>query len=194
MADGLDPFVAIVRAHGMQFGLWFEPEMVNPDSDLARAHPDWVLAPREGAGATARNQQVLDIANPDAYHLVLERISALVAEYDIDYLKWDHNRDLMEPVAHRNGGDRPLVHAQTVALYRMLDELRGAASAAGGRDLLGRRRARRPRHPGAHRPGVGLGLQRSRRARPHRALDAHAGAAGAHRLAPGLAPLPHHVA
>ena len=143
--DGLGPFVAAVRDRGMQFGLWFEPEMISPDSDLARAHPDWVLAPREGAGATARNQQVLDIANPDAYHLVLERISALVAEYDIDYLKWDHNRDLMEPVAHRNGGDRPLVHAQTVALYRMLDELRArhprleveTCSGGGGRVDLG---------------------------------------------------------
>ena len=143
--DGLGPFVEAVRARGMQFGLWFEPEMISPDSDLARAHPDWVLAPRQGAGATARNQQVLDIANPDAYHLVLERISTLVAEYDIDYLKWDHNRDLMEPVARRNGGDRPLVHAQTLALYRMLDELRArhpkleieTCSGGGGRVDLG---------------------------------------------------------
>ncbi|KRE23355.1 alpha-galactosidase [Agromyces sp. Soil535] len=143
--DGLGPFVEAVRARGMQFGLWFEPEMISPDSDLARAHPDWVLAPRQGAGATARNQQVLDIANPDAYHLVLERISTLVAEYGIDYLKWDHNRDLMEPVARRNGGDRPLVHAQTLALYRMLDELRSrhpkleieTCSGGGGRVDLG---------------------------------------------------------
>jgi len=143
--DGLGPFVAAVRERGMQFGLWFEPEMISPDSDLAREHPDWVLAPREGAGPTARNQQVLDLANPEAYRVVLERISALVTAHDIDYLKWDHNRDLVEPVAHRDGGDRPLVRAQTLALYRMLDELRArhprleieTCSGGGGRVDLG---------------------------------------------------------
>ncbi|MEV5069886.1 alpha-galactosidase [Microbacterium sp. LMI12-1-1.1] len=143
--DGLGPFVDAVRERGMQFGLWFEPEMISPDSDLARDHPEWVLAPGQGAGATARNQHVLDIANPDAYALVLERISALVAEHDIDYLKWDHNRDLVEPVARRDGGDRPLVHEQTLALYRLLDELRTrhprleieTCSGGGGRVDLG---------------------------------------------------------
>ncbi|WP_341996106.1 alpha-galactosidase [Microbacterium sp. LWH7-1.2] len=143
--DGLGPFVDAVRGRGMQFGLWFEPEMISPDSDLAREHPDWVLAPREGAGPTARNQQVLDLANPEAFELVLERVSALVAAHDIDYVKWDHNRDLVEPVALRDGGDRPLVHDQTLALYRMLDELRDrhprleieTCSGGGGRVDLG---------------------------------------------------------
>ena len=143
--DGLGPFVDAVRERGMEFGLWFEPEMISPDSDLARDHPDWVLAPREGAGPTARNQQVLDLANPEAYDLVLERVSTLVAAHSIDYLKWDHNRDLVEPVAGRDGGDRPLVHDQTVALYRMLDELRArhprleieTCSGGGGRVDLG---------------------------------------------------------
>ncbi|WP_106815235.1 alpha-galactosidase [Microbacterium timonense] len=143
--DGLGPFVEAVRSRGMQFGLWFEPEMINPDSDLARTHPDWVMAPKDGPGPTARNQQVLDLSHPGAYALVLERISALVAEYDIDYLKWDHNRDLVEPVAQRDGGERPLVHCQTLALYRMLDELRArhprleieTCSGGGGRVDLG---------------------------------------------------------
>lgn len=143
--DGLGPLVDAVRSRGMEFGLWFEPEMINPDSDLAREHPDWVLAPRQGAGATSRRQQVLDLANPEAYAVVLERISDLVAEHEIDYIKWDHNRDLMEPVASREGGDRPLVRAQTLALYRMLDELRSrhprleieTCSGGGGRVDLG---------------------------------------------------------
>ncbi|WP_164234179.1 alpha-galactosidase [Microbacterium hydrocarbonoxydans] len=143
--DGLGPFADAVHERGMQFGLWFEPEMINPDSELARAHPDWVLAPRSGAGATARHQQVLDLANPDAYAVVLERISALVVAHSIDYIKWDHNRDLMEPVADHDGGDRPRVRAQTLALYRMLDELRArhpeleieTCSGGGGRVDLG---------------------------------------------------------
>jgi alpha-galactosidase len=114
---GLHPLVDHVRSLGMQMGLWFEPEMVNPDSDLVRAHPDWVLTP----GAPMwRHQLVLDVANPDAYDYLLERISSLVTEYDLDYLKWDHNRDLHGPV--HDG--RPGVSVQTRAVYRLLDELK----------------------------------------------------------------------
>lgn len=142
---GLHPLVDLVRRHGMQFGLWFEPEMINLDSELARAHPDWVLGPRDGLGASARDQHVLDIARPDAYTHVLEHVSALVTEYRIDYVKWDHNRDLLEAVGRREGGDRPAVRAQTIALYRMLDELRRrhpwleieTCSGGGGRIDLG---------------------------------------------------------
>jgi alpha-galactosidase len=142
---GLGPFVDLVRARGMQFGLWFEPEMINPDSDLAREHPEWILGPRQGLGAPARRQYVLDIADPAAAAHVLERISALVTEYDIDYLKWDHNRDLVEPVGRRDGRDRPVVREQTLALYAMLDELRRrhpgleieTCSGGGGRVDLG---------------------------------------------------------
>lgn len=143
--DGLSPLVDLVRGAGMQFGLWFEPEMINPDSDLARAHPDWILGPSQGAGVTARNQQVLDIARPEAWDYLLERVSSIVAAYDIDYLKWDHNRDLLEAVARRPDGDRPAVRAQTLALYRLIDELRRrhpgleieTCSGGGGRVDLG---------------------------------------------------------
>ncbi|KQR50781.1 alpha-galactosidase [Leifsonia sp. Leaf336] len=143
--DGLGPLVDLVRSHGMEFGLWFEPEMINLDSDLARAHPDWVLGPRQALGATARDQYVLDLTRPDAYAYVLERISAIVAEYGVDYIKWDHNRDLSEAVSGYAGIDRPAVHEQTLALYRMLDTLRArhpgleieTCSGGGGRVDLG---------------------------------------------------------
>lgn len=142
---GLGPLVEVVRRHGLELGLWFEPEMVNLDSDLAREHPEWVLAPADGVGPSARHQHVLDIARPDAYAHVLERVSALVAEHAIDYLKWDHNRDLLEAVGDRDGGRRPTVRAQTLALYRMLAELRRrhpgleieTCSGGGGRIDLG---------------------------------------------------------
>ena len=104
--DGLHPLVDHVRGLGMEFGLWVEPEMVNPDSDLARAHPDWVLP-----GAPWRHQQGLDVVK--AWDYLLERLDALVSEYAIDFLKWDHNRDLVGPV-----------HEQTLATYRLMDELR----------------------------------------------------------------------
>lgn len=121
--DGLDPFVDVVRAEGMQFGLWFEPEMVNLDSDLAREHPDWILGPRAGLGPAARHQYVLDIANPAAYAYLLEAIAGLVERYRIDFIKWDHNRELLEPVTRRTDPQRPAVHAQTRALYALLDQL-----------------------------------------------------------------------
>jgi alpha-galactosidase len=111
---GLHPLIERVRALGMQFGLWVEPEMVNPDSDLFRAHPDWVLGPPGRLPPGFRNQQVLDLANPAAYAYIRDRLDSLLAEYDIGYLKWDHNRDLTDA----------RVHAQTLAVYALLDELR----------------------------------------------------------------------
>ncbi|WP_417629168.1 alpha-galactosidase [Nonomuraea insulae] len=118
--DGLHPLADRVRKLGMQFGLWFEPEMVNPDSDLAREHPDWILGRAERMPPPQRHQQVLDLARPEAYAYLLERLDTLVGEYALDYIKWDHNRDIAEPVH----GGVPGVHAQTVAVYRLLDELR----------------------------------------------------------------------
>jgi alpha-galactosidase len=117
---GLHPLAEHVRKLGLQFGLWFEPEMVNPDSDLARAHPDWILARADRPPALQRNQQVLDLARPEAYDYLLERLDALVGEYALDYIKWDHNRDIAEPVHDGVPG----VHAQTLAAYRLIDELR----------------------------------------------------------------------
>ena len=120
--QGLGPLVEHVTGLGMQFGLWVEPEMVNPDSDLARAHPEWMLRLPDRLPLPARSQQVLDLARPDAYAYVLGRLDALLAENDISYLKWDHNRDLVD-AGHGEHGT-PGVHGQTLAVYRLLDELR----------------------------------------------------------------------
>jgi alpha-galactosidase len=122
---GLHPLVDGVRKLGMQFGLWFEPEMVNPDSDLARAHPDWIMAARADPPVESRHQQVLNLAIPQAYEHVKGQILAILGEYAIDYVKWDHNRDLIEAGSRPDGG-RPAVHAQTLAFYRLLDEIRAA--------------------------------------------------------------------
>ncbi|MFG1703197.1 alpha-galactosidase [Nonomuraea sp. M3C6] len=118
--DGLHPLAEHVRKHGMQFGLWFEPEMVNLDSDLAREHPGWILGMPDRLPPPQRHQQVLDLARPEAYDYVLGRLDTLAGEYALDYIKWDHNRDIAEPVH----GGVPGVHAQTQATYRLLDELR----------------------------------------------------------------------
>ena len=138
--DGLRPLADRVRALGMEFGLWFEPEMVNPDSDLAREHPDWILgpAPRADEAPVAsgpvdgerlprpwRRQMVLDLAQPGAFAYLSDRITALVHEIGIAYIKWDHNRDLHESLTPGPDGVRRAgVHTQTEAVYRLFDELK----------------------------------------------------------------------
>ncbi len=111
--DGLTPFIDHVKALGMTFGLWVEPEMVSPDSDLHRAHPDWTLGPADQP--TGRGQLVLDIARPEVADHLFARLDAILSAHDIDYLKWDHNRVLPFPDP-----------AQTEALYALLDRLRAA--------------------------------------------------------------------
>jgi alpha-galactosidase len=120
--DGLHPLVERVHRLGMEFGLWFEPEMVNLDSDLARAHPEWLFGTDHGPGLPSRHQHVLDLGHPQAYAYLLERISSLVGEYRIGYLKWDHNRPLLD-AGHQPTGV-PGAHRQTVATYRLMAELK----------------------------------------------------------------------
>ncbi|MDO5286849.1 MAG: alpha-galactosidase [Actinomycetia bacterium] len=139
---GLEPLADTVRGLGMEFGLWVEPEMINLDSDLARAHPDWVLGPSGRRPLAVRHQQVLNLAHPDAYAHIAARLTDLVERLGIAYLKWDHNRDLIEAVGPH--GER-LVHAQTTAYYRLLDQLHArfpqleieSCSSGGGRVDLG---------------------------------------------------------
>jgi len=143
--DGLAPLVDHVRGRSMEFGLWVEPEMVNPNSDLAREHPDWILGPSAGLGGSSRHQYVLDIAKRQAFDYLVSSISSLVERYSIDFLKWDHNRELHEAVHRGPDGDRPGVHDQTLAFYALLDELRRrcpgleieSCSSGGGRVDLG---------------------------------------------------------
>jgi alpha-galactosidase len=121
--DGLAPIIAHVTGLGMQFGIWVEPEMVSPDSELARAHPEWILGPGDGRlPAIARQQQVLDLSDQGAFEYVLGKLDALLTDHDIAYLKWDHNRDLLE--AGAGSPARPAVHENVLALYSLLDELR----------------------------------------------------------------------
>lgn len=88
--DGLTPLIDKVHSLGMTFGLWVEPEMVNAQSDLYRAHPDWVLGPTDQV--TGRHQLVLDISKPEVRDHLFSVLDAILSENAIDYLKWDHNR------------------------------------------------------------------------------------------------------
>ena len=140
--DGLTPLVDYVNGKGMEFGLWLEPEMVNPDSDLYRAHPDWVLQADPAPRLLARNQLVLDLTRDAVQRYLFERVDALLSEYPITYLKWAMNRDLSQP-----GGEdgRVATHHQTLALYDLLRKIRDAhpdveiesCSSGGGRADFG---------------------------------------------------------
>ncbi len=111
--DGLAPLISHINSLGMGFGLWFEPEMISEDSDLFRAHPDWVLGPL--TQVQGRQQLVLNMSLQPVQEHLFSQISALLSEYPIEYIKWDHNRVL------------PIVDAaQTQGIYALLDRLRSA--------------------------------------------------------------------
>jgi alpha-galactosidase len=121
--DGLGPLIAHVRGLGMEFGIWVEPEMVNPDSDLYRAHPEWALTTDGYEPVLGRHQLVLNLAIPAAFDHVFGLLDALLRDHDIAFVKWDMNRNHV----HGSGaGDAAGTHEQTLAYYRLLDSLRAA--------------------------------------------------------------------
>ncbi|MGJ8611613.1 MAG: alpha-galactosidase, partial [Octadecabacter sp.] len=111
--DGLTPLIDHIHGLGMSFGIWFEPEMINPDSDIHRAHPDWALGSEDQT--LGRQQKALNMALPEVRDFLFERMSAVLGDHDIDYVKWDHNRVLPMPDA-----------AQTRGSYALIDRLRKA--------------------------------------------------------------------
>jgi alpha-galactosidase len=119
--NGLGPLIEHVTGLGMEFGIWVEPEMVNPDSDLFRSHPEWALATDGYEPVLARNQLVLDLTRSEAFDHVLGRLDALLRDHDVSFVKWDMNRD---HIAGSGADGAAGTHRQTLAVYRLLDELR----------------------------------------------------------------------
>ncbi len=109
--DGLGPLIDHVHNEGMTFGIWFEPEMINEDSDLHRAHPDWALGSEDQT--LGRQQKALNMGLRDVRDFIYDRMAAILTEYPIDYIKWDHNRVLPAPDADQTRGS-----------YALLDRLR----------------------------------------------------------------------
>ncbi len=114
--EGLQPLVDHVHALGMEFGIWFEPEMVNPNSDLYRQHPEWVHGTPHQHALTGRNQLVLNLSLVEVRNYLVESISGLLSQIPASHVKWDHNRDLVGV-----GG-----HEQTQGFYELLTRLRTA--------------------------------------------------------------------
>jgi alpha-galactosidase len=117
--DGFGAFVDAVRSRGLEFGLWVEPEMVNPASALYAAHPDWIYQTDGRPRTLIRNQYLLNLGRSDVFEFVRDTLDSLLRSYPISYLKWDFNRPRTEAAA---APDVDGAHVRN--LYRILDHLR----------------------------------------------------------------------
>jgi alpha-galactosidase len=126
--NGLKPLIDHVNHLGMDFGLWVEPEMVNPNSDLYRAHPDWVINFPGRPRSELRNQLILNLARDDVKEHIFHVLDKLASDYNIKYFKWDMNRSFSEPGWPEAGGpnERKLWVQYVRNLYEILDRLRAA--------------------------------------------------------------------
>ena len=122
---GLEPLVNEVNKLGMEFGLWFEPEMVSPDSDLYRAHPDWCLHVPNRTRSEERNQLILDFSRPEIVDAIFEMMSKILTSANITYVKWDMNRNMSEvgSAALPPDRQRETAHRYILGLYRLMEEL-----------------------------------------------------------------------
>ena len=119
--DGLGSFSEKIHSMGLMFGLWMEPEMVNPDSELYRKHPDWIIEIPGRKAALTRHQAVLDITREDVRDYLYSSLEAVISSANVDYIKWDMNRTITDlfssnPSCHSNG---ELQHRYVLGLYEL---------------------------------------------------------------------------
>ena len=122
---GLKYLVDEVNKLGMKFGIWFEPEMISPDSDLYRAHPDWAISIPGREPGLARNQLVLDMSREEIQDYVYEKMAAVLRSANIEYVKWDMNRPLSDigSIALSPERQGELFHRYVLGLYRLQERL-----------------------------------------------------------------------
>ena len=120
---GLSEFSRRINKLGMKFGLWFEPEMVNEDSDLYRAHPEYALKTPGKLPALGRNQLVLDLCNPKVRDYIVENVTKILDTSNIDYVKWDYNRHISDAYSPCIGDQGRFFHSYTMGLYEVLDRI-----------------------------------------------------------------------
>lgn len=125
LKGGLKTIIDYTHAAGLKFGLWFEPEMVNPDSDLYRAHPEWAIHCPGHEPTLARHQLTLDITRADVRDYIVESVSAILRGHDIDYVKWDFNRNITENYSEALPADRQkeFHHRYALGLYDICERL-----------------------------------------------------------------------
>ena len=122
--DGLKPLIDKVKSLGMKFGLWFEPEMVNPDSDLYRNHPEWAYHYDTRESDLFRHQLVLNLTREDVQEHVFRSMDDMLNEYDISYIKWDMNRAYSQTGAQNLDNPQELWYRHVKAVYEIADKLK----------------------------------------------------------------------
>ena len=125
LPNGLGPLIEQINGMGLKFGLWIEPEMVNEDSALYRAHPDWALTVPGRKPSVGRNQFVLDMGRSDVVEYLCGTLTALLRENHIEYVKWDMNRGLSDVYSHALPPERQgeAAHRYVLGVYSLLDRL-----------------------------------------------------------------------
>ena len=128
LPNGLDGLIGKINDMGLKFGLWIEPEMVNEDSDLYRAHPDWAMKVPNRAPMMSRNQLALDLSREEVHEYLFTVISDLLSKYNISYIKWDFNRSLSDVYSHATPSARQgeVAHRYYLNLYRLYERLTSA--------------------------------------------------------------------
>ena len=123
LPQGIPGLAKKVHALGMKFGLWFEPEMVNEDSDLYRAHPDWCLRVPGRAPARSRHQLCLDLSRPDVCEYIIKAVNDILDTGTVDYVKWDYNRYVCDVFSSYYPADRQgeIYHRYILGLYKIHD-------------------------------------------------------------------------
>lgn len=120
LPGGMKRFADRVRKTGLGFGLWFEPEMVNPDSDLYRSHPEWALTTPGKKPCLGRNQLVLDLCNPAVRDYIVDNVSRILDEADVSYVKWDMNRHISDAYSPQLQNQGEFFHRYMLGLYDVL--------------------------------------------------------------------------
>lgn len=127
LPNGMKGLSEKIHAMGLKFGLWFEPEMISPDSDLYRAHPDWCLHVDGRKRTEERSQLMLDMSRKDVQDYVIEAVCAVLASAQIDYVKWDYNRNMTEPFSALPAPEHQMEtqHRFMLGVYRVMEEITG---------------------------------------------------------------------
>ena len=125
LPGGIDGLAKKINDLGLKFGLWFEPEMVSPDSDLYRAHPDWCLHVDGRARTESRNQLILDLSRKEVQDYIIGAVSAVLENASIGYVKWDMNRNMTEQFSGSQLPERQMEtqHRYMLGLYRVMEEI-----------------------------------------------------------------------
>ncbi len=123
LPHGIEGVARAIRAMGMEFGLWFEPEMVNPDSDLYRAHPDWAVAVPGREPAMGRNQLVLDLTRAEVRDYIVENVGRVMDSTGLKYVKWDYNRHISDAFSRSLENQGEFHHRYILGLYDVLSRI-----------------------------------------------------------------------